>query len=190
MILSDRDIKTCLRNGTLKVEPLEDEETQIQPSGIDLRLGNQFRIFKSMSTPYIDPKQPVEGYTEALELDGSRPFILHPGEFILGTTQEHIKMADDLVGMIDGRTSLGRLGISIHTTSAGINPGWEGRLTLEISNSGKMPVALYPGMRVCKLSFVKLSSPPEKTYQTKEGAKYQSQNGLEESKLFKDFKWK
>ncbi|MEM7827258.1 MAG: dCTP deaminase, partial [Candidatus Aenigmatarchaeota archaeon] len=149
---------------------------------------NNFRIFKSISSPFIDTKQPIEGYTEVLELDNNKPFILHPGEFVLGITQEYIKMPDDLVGMIDGRTSLGRLGIGIHTTSAGINPGWEGKITLEISNNGKMPVALYPGMRVCKLSFIKMSSPPEKHYGLKEGAKYQAEEEIKESKIFKEFK--
>lgn len=190
MMLSDRDIKKYMKNGILKIEPMEDPDMQIQPSGIDLRLGNQFRTFKVVSTPFIDPKTPIEGYTELLEIDDSKPFILHPGEFALGTTKEYIKVPKDLVGIVDGRSSLGRLGISVHTTSAGISPGWEGFFTLEIANIGKMPVALYPGMRVCKLSLIKLSSEPEESYKEKKGSKYDKQTQLEESKIFQDFKWK
>lgn len=185
MILSDRDIKEYLKSGKLRVDNLEDPELQIQPSGIDLRLGNSFRIFKNMSIPFIDTKAPIENYTEAIEIADDKPFIIHPGEFVLGIIKEYIKVPNDLVGTVDGRTSLGRLGISIHTTSAGINPGWEGFLTLEISNIGKLPVALYPGMRICKVSFVKLTSPAEKPYKVD---KYKSPSVPEESKIFKEFK--
>lgn len=185
MILSDRELKEYLKSGRLKVDNLEDLETQIQPSGIDLRLGNTFRVFKNMSIPYIDTKAPIEGYTEPVEMQDDKPFIIHPGEFILGTTKEYIKVPSDLVGMIDGRTSIGRLGVSIHTTSAGLNPGWEGFLTLEISNVGKLPVALYPGMRICKVTFVKLTSEAERPYKS---TKYQYTSTPEESKIFKEFK--
>ena len=185
MILSDRDIKQYLKEGKLKIENLEDLEKQIQPSGIDLRLGNTFRIFRNMAVPFIDTKAPVEGYTETIEIEDDKPFIIHPGEFILATTKEYIKVPNDLAGMVDGRSSLGRLGISIHTTSTGLNPGWEGYFTLEIVNMGKIPVALYPGMRICKASFVKLTSEVEKPYQTN---KYQYTSTPEESKIFKEFK--
>lgn len=185
MILSDKDIKEYLKSGKLKIENLEDPETQIQSSGIDLRLGNSFRIFKSMAIPFIDIKAPVEGYTDTIEIEDSKPFIIHPGEFVLGTTKEFIRLPSDLVGMVDGRSSLGRLGISIHTTSAGLNPGWEGHLTLEISNVGKLPVAIYPNMRICKVTFVKLTSEAEKPYKTD---KYQYTSVPEESKIFKEFK--
>ena len=185
MILSDRDIKEYLKSGKLKVENMEDPEKQIQPSGIDLRLGNNFRVFKNMSIPFIDTKAPVENYTEPIEIPDEKPFIIHPGEFVLGIIKEYVKLPCDLVGTVDGRTSLGRLGINIHATSAGINPGWEGFLTLEISNIGKLPVALYPGMRICKMSFTKLSSEAEKPYQTD---KYKCPSVPEESKIFKEFK--
>lgn len=188
MILSDRDIKKVLKEGKLKIEPIEDPEMQIQPAWVDLRLGNEFRIFKSTSISYIDPKVPIDGYTEVIKVKDDKPFVLHPGEFVLGVTKEYIKMPDDLMGVIDGRSSMGRLGVVIHTTSAGINPGWEGIFTLEITNVGKMPVALYPGMRICKLVLHQLTSKPDKPYYLKKGAKYQKQSGTEESKIFKDFK--
>lgn len=184
MILSDRDIKQYLQEGKIKIENLENLDTQLQPSGVDLRLGNTFRIFKCMTIPFIDTKSPIEGYTEAIVVEDDKPFIIHPGEFVLGTTKEFIKVPSDLAGMVDGRSSLGRLGISIHTTSTGLNPGWEGFFTLEIVNVGKVPVAIYPGMRICKVSFVKLTSEADKPYQTN---KYKYTSVPEESKIFKEF---
>ncbi len=184
MILSDRDIKKYLAEGKLVIKNMEDPEKQIQPSGIDLRLGNTFRVFKNTTIPFIDTRAPVEGYTETVEIEDDKPFIIHPGEFVLGTTKEYIKVPNDLAGMVDGRSSLGRLGITIHTTSAGLNPGWEGFFTLEIGNVGRIPVALYPNMKICKASFVKLTSEAEKPYQTN---KYQYTSTPEESKLFKEF---
>jgi len=184
MILSDRDIKQSLKEGKIKIDNMEDPEKQIQPSGVDLRLGNTFKVFRNMSIPYIDTKSPVEGYTETIEIEDDKPFIIHPGEFILAATKEYIKVPNDLAAMVDGRSSLGRLGITIHTTSSGINPGWEGFFTLEIINLGKIPVALYPNMRICKISFVKLTSEAEKPYQSN---KYHYTSVPEESKLFKEF---
>ena len=188
MILSDKDIKKALEEGKLKIEPLEDKDDQIQPAWVDLKLGNEFRIFKTSSVSIIDTKSPIDGYTEAIKVEDGKPFVLHPGEFVLGTVKEYIRMPDDLMGVVDGRSSLGRLGIIVHTTSAGINPGWEGMFTLEMSNVGKVPVILYPGMRICKLVLQKLSSPAERPYDKRENTKYQKQSGIEESKIFKDFK--
>ncbi len=187
MILSDVDIKKALQKGDLKVEPLQDPESQIQPSGIDLRLGNEFRIFKATSVSMIDTKNPGDGYTEVVRIEDDQPFVLHPGDFILGTVKEFIKMPDDLMGVVDGRSSLGRLGVIVHTTSSGINPGWEGMFTLEISNVGKLPVTIYPGMRVCKLVLHKLTCPAERPYGKRADAKYHKQSGIEESKISKDF---
>ena len=186
-ILSDKDIKKYLKEGKIKIEPIDDPDVQIQPAWVDLRLGNEFRIFKTTSMSFIDPKVPIDGYTELIKLEDDKPFILHPGEFVLGCVKEYIKMPDDLMGVVDGRSSLGRIGVIIHTTSAGINPGWEGIFTLEITNVGKMPVALYPGMRVCKLVLHKLSSKSEKPYNLKKGAKYQKQSKIAETKIFRDF---
>lgn len=187
MILSDRDIKKYLAEGKLKIEPLEDPDKQIQGAWVDLSLGNEFRVFKVPSTPFIDPKVPIDGYTEVVHLENEKPFILHPREFVLGTIREYIKIPDDLMGAVDGRSSLGRLGIVVHSTSAGINPGWEGHLVLEISNVGKVPVMLYPNMKVCKLVLHELSSPAEKPYYKQKDAKYQKQTGISESKIFKEF---
>lgn len=186
MILPDHEIRKRLKKKSIVVEPLDDPEMQIQPAGIDLRLGNEFRIFKVTSIPYIDVKRKVEDYTEVVQKKDDEHFILHPHEFVLANIKEYIKMPADLVGAVDGRSSLGRLGIVVHATSASINPGWEGRLVLEMTNIGKMPVALYPGMRIAKLAFHKLSSPAERPYGKREGAKYQKQDGISEAKIYEE----
>jgi len=187
MILSDRDIKKYLAEGKLKIEPLESEE-QIQGAWVDLRLGNEFKVFITPSTPFIDPKNPsADGYTNTVTLDDEKPLILHPNEFVLGTVREYIRIPEDIMGSVDGRSSLGRLGVVVHSTSAGIAPGWEGNLVLEISNVGKIPVMLYPGMRVCKLVLHKLTSEAELPYYKQKDAKYQKQKTISESKIFKEF---
>lgn len=187
VVLSDRDIKEYLAKKKIIIEPLNDPESQIQPAWIDLRLGNKFRIFKPNSAALIDPKKRIDDYTEVVEAKEDKPFIIHPGEFVLGCVKEYIKISEDLMGVVDGRSSLGRLGIIVHSTAAGINPGWEGIFTLEITNVGKMPIALYPGMKICKLVLHKLSSPAERPYYMRKEAKYQKQKGLEESKIFEEF---
>jgi len=186
MILSDRDIKKYLKEGKLKIEPLN--EDRIEGASIDLTLGNEFRIFKVTAMPFIDPKNVTEGYTEVIRVEEGKPFILHPGEFVLGCVKEYIKIPEDLMGIVDGRSSLGRLGVIVHATAAAMNPGWEGKFVLEITNVGKMPVALYPGMRICKLVLHKLSSTAEKPYYKKKDAKYHKQKSIEESKIFQEFK--
>ncbi|MFH1445563.1 MAG: dCTP deaminase [Nanoarchaeota archaeon] len=188
MILPDHEIKKLLVEGRLKIEPLDDPENQIQPAGVDLRLGNTFRIFKTSAVPYIDTKKKAEDYTELVEIEDGNQFIIHPSEFVLGSVKEFIKLPDDLVGSLDGRSGIGRLGVSIHTTSSSINPGWEGILVLEISNVGKMPVALYPGMRIAKLALHKLSSPSEKPYNIKKGVLYHGQDNTNmQSKIHEEF---
>jgi dCTP deaminase len=185
MILSDRDIKSYINTGKILIEPkLKDE--QFQSAWIDLTLGKEFRIFKITQSALVDPKKPEE-ITEMIAIDGDKPFILHPGEFVLGTVNEYIKFPEDLAGAVDGRSSLGRLGVVVHITSTFVDPGWEGRLVLEITNVGKMPVALYPGMRICKLVFMKLSSPCEKPYYMKKDAKYQKQDSVDQSKIQQEF---
>ena len=185
MILPDHEIRKYLKEGKIVVEPLDDPENQIQPAQIDLRLGNDFRIFKAISTPYIDTKKGTEGYTEEIKIEDGSPFIIHPREFVLGTVKEYIKLPNDLVGVVDGRSSLGRLGVVIHSTSSSINPGWEGKFVLEITNIGKMPVALYPGQRVAKLAFHKLNSPAERGYAERK-AKYQAQKMIQEGRIHED----
>jgi len=185
MILSDRDIKNYIKSGKIFIEP-ELKEEQFQSAWIDLTLGKEFRTFKSIQSALIDPKNP-EDITEMITIDEDKPFIIQPGEFILGTVNEYVKFPDDLAGAVDGRSSLGRLGVVVHVTSTFVDPGWEGKLVLEITNVGKMPVALYPGMRICKLVFMKLSSPSEKPYYMKKDAKYFKQDKIGQSKIHQEF---
>jgi dCTP deaminase len=186
MILPDHEIKRLLDEGTLVVKPLDDPDVQIQPNGVDLRLGNEFRVFKVTSTPYIDTRQESRDYTESVILDDDRPFIIHPGEFVLAAIKEFIRMPADLMGAVDGKSSLGRLGIAIHATSASINPGWEGTFVLEITNMGKMPVALYPNMRIAKLVLHRMSSRCERPYNDRGDSKYNRQDSVMESKIHEE----
>lgn len=188
MILPDHEIKKLLKEGKLVIEPLEEPDLQIQPAGIDLRLGNEFRIFKTISTSCIDTRKENKDYTERIVLDDNKPFVIHPGEFVLASVKEYIKMPPDLMGSVDGKSSLGRLGISIHATSASINPGWEGRFVLEITNMGRVSVALYPNMRIAKLVLHKLSSECERPYNTRSDTKYNKQDSISESKIHEESK--
>lgn len=185
MILPDHEIKKRIKRGELSITPLHDPEHQIQPSGVDLTLGNEFRVFKTTSKPFIDTKGEVDDYTELITVDEGKAFILHPGEFVLGKVQEYIRLPDDIVGSMDGRSSLGRLGIVVHSTSSSVNPGWEGNLVLEMTNVGAVPVAVYPGMRICKISFHLMSSPAERPYSRRK-TKYQKQTTVTESKIQED----
>lgn len=184
MILSDRDLKEYLKSGKLVVEDLEDD--RIQAGWLDLSLGNHFRIFKTTSQPYIDVKDPTD-HTEKLTVPDDAPFIIHPGEFVLGQVKEKIKIPAELAAYVDGRSSLGRIGIVVHVTSGFVDPGFEGRLVLEMTNVGKMPVALHPGMRICKLVLFKMTSAAEVPYSFKKDAKYRDQQDVIASKLHKDF---
>ncbi len=165
-ILSDTDIKKYLESGKITISPLEDPEIQIQPSSVDLRIGREFKGFKIIRKPVIDPmdKSDLESYMESFYLEEDEPFIIHPGEFALATTYETVKLPGDLVARVEGRSSMGRLGITMHVTAGYIDPGFQGKITLEISNIGKMPVALYTGQRVCQIVFETMTSPSEKPY--------------------------
>lgn len=185
MILSDKDIKNYIESGKIFINPKIKDE-QLQSAWIDLTLGKEFRTFKSIRSALVDPKNPEE-ITEVITVEEDKPFIIHPGEFILGTVNEYVKFPNDLAGAVDGRSSLGRLGVVVHITSTFVDPGWEGKLVLEITNVGKMPVALYPGMRICKLVFMKLSSPSERPYNVKKDAKYFKQNKVDQSKISQEF---
>lgn len=191
MILSDKDIKEALKKGDISIEPLLDPEIQIQPSSVDLRLGNEFRIFKYVEMPYVDPqkKNNIE-ITEVKSIKDNERFIVHPGDFLLGTTLEYIKVPNNIVGRLEGRSSMGRLGLIIHSTAGYIDPGFEGKITLEISNLGKMPVALYPKMRICQIVFEKMTSPAERPYGINRDSKYQKQTHPEESKISEDKEFK
>lgn len=158
MLLSDTDIMRELKNGNLVIRPL-DEKLQIQPASVDLRLSNEFRIFKQTEKSYIDPRKDESEYTERVEIKRGKTLIMHPKEFVLGSTLEYIEIPVYLSARLDGRSSLGRLGLVIHSTAGTVEPGWKGKLTLEISNVGKLPLALYPNMRICQISFYRLESP-------------------------------
>ncbi|WXG45681.1 MAG: dCTP deaminase [Candidatus Atabeyarchaeum deiterrae] len=188
MILSDRDIKKLLQTGDLVIEPL-DPETQIQPSSVDLRLGDTFRLFKPSEKAYIDPinDRDLEKYTEVIKVEEGKPFILHPFEFVLASTIERVKLPDYLVGRLEGRSSLGRIAVVIHATAGFVDSCFDGHLTLEMSNVGKLPVALYPGQRICQVVFEKLSSPSERPYgHPDRESKYQHQQGPEPSRIYRD----
>ena len=189
MILSDRDIKAAIASGKVKMETKRtDLAAHIHASSMDLRLGNVFKVYEHSKYAILDPKDPTSfaQNMRIIEVAEGEPFIVQPGEFILGVTQEKITVPDDLVVRVEGRSSLGRLGIIIHSTAGFVDPGFSGTITLEISNLNRMPVALYPGMRVCQLAFETMSSPAETPYHKKPGSKYQGQMLPEESRLSLD----
>lgn len=192
-ILSDKDIKEHLRSGKITINPLTNPKVQIQPSSVDLRIGNEFKGFKIIRKPCIDPmdQSDLESYMESFHLEDGEPFIIHPGEFTLATTYETIKLPNDLVARVEGRSSMGRLGVTMHVTAGFIDPGFHGKITLEISNIGKMPVALYTGQRVCQIVFETMTSPSEKPYGHPErDSKYMGQNSPVTSKIKHDYEIK
>lgn len=187
MILSDRDIRKRLDSGDIKITPAPDLASQLGSASLDLRLSSKFRVFKPTSTPYIDPRNPATFAELTTSVDvaeagqqpllpqgssGPRPFIVHPRDFVLGMTEEHVELPADIAARIEGRSSLGRLGIVIHATAGHIDPGYVGGITLEITNLGTVPVLLYPGMRFCQLVFDTMTSPVQTKYSDKKGAKY------------------
>ena len=189
MILSDRDIKKALDSGRVKVEsPQKELFRHIHASSMDLRLGNIFKLYEHSKFSVLDPKNPetVVGNMRTITVAEGDPFIVQPGEFVLGVTMETLTVPDDLVVRVEGRSSLGRLGIIIHSTAGFVDPGFSGTITLEISNLNRMPVALYPGMRICQLAFEMMSSPAEMPYNLKPFSKYQGQVLPEESRHSKD----
>ena len=190
MILSDRDIKARILKGDIVVEsPDNDHHANIGASSMDLRLGKYFKIYDHTKFAVLDPLQPeaFKNIARLIEVDDERvPFIVQPGEFVLGVTLEKIKISDDMVARVEGRSSLGRLGIIIHSTAGFVDAGFEGTITLEITNINRMPVALYPGMRVCQLAFEEMSSPADVPYHKKGSSKYQGQVYPEESKIAMD----
>ena len=185
-VLSDRTIKEQLASGRIVIEPLD--ENSIQPASIDLRLDDTFRIFQVTTRPYVDVREPVEDFTELVTIDHDQPFILQPGAFCLATTLEVITLPDDLVARVDGRSSLGRLGLLVHATAGYVDPGWTGKLTLELSNQSQMPIALYYGMRISQISFFTLSSAVDRPYGSPGlGSKYRGQTGPTPSRISEDF---
>jgi len=185
MVLSDKDIREAIRKKKIIIKPALNFSEQLGSNSIDLRLGNTFRIFDHSKYAFIDPfkKNIGEEITREIRLKSKEPFIIQPGDFVLGTTVEYIELPDDLVGALEGRSSIGRLGIIVHSTAASIECGFRGKITLELANMGKMPVALYPGMRICAIAFMQMSSPADVPYYKKVGAKYVGQSDPLESKL-------
>ena len=191
-ILSDKTIKEYLEEGKIVIDPLKDEQ-QIQPSSVDMRLGDEFKVFKVIRKPYIDPKdeEDIAEYMESSTVPEGEAFIIHPNEFALATTQEYVKVPDDLVARVEGRSSMGRLGVTMHVTAGYVDPGFEGRITLEISNIGAMPVALYPGQRVCQLVFETMTTPAELPYgHPKRNSKYITQLKPESTRVKLDYELK
>ena len=166
MILSDTDIKKAIKAGRVQITPKPNYKTQLGPCSIDLHLGNRVAVFKHSRYPYVDLKNPApaEGIMQEIIVGKGEAFVMQPGDFALVTTVENLKLADDIVGKIEGRSSLGRLGIIVHGTASIFDPGWDGKPTMELGNLGVMPVALYPGMRVCAFTFEELSSRAENPY--------------------------
>jgi dCTP deaminase len=188
MILSDADIRRRLTAGDLVVEPLADPDLQIQPASIDLRLGREFLEFQRTNISCIHPnsEQEVGEYVDETYVDEGEEFILHPGDFVLGTTKERVEIPPDLLGTVQGRSSLGRLAIVIHATAGIIDPGYRGQITLELSNLGTAPVALSPEMRISQVIFTELKTTAAEPYGTERGSKYQDQTGPQASRIQSD----
>ena len=189
VILSDRSLKQQITEGRIVIEPLD--EALIQPSSIDVRIANLFRVFRNHTRGVIDVKVDLTELTELIEIpqDGTQPFMLHPGEFVLGSTLERIAVPDDLVARIEGKSSLGRLGLLIHSTAGFIDAGFDGHVTLELANVASLPITLYPGMKIGQVSFMEMTTPADNPYgKGAAGSKYQGQRGPTPSRYFENFR--
>jgi len=174
MLLSDKHIKEAIRAKEIVIDPYD--ESFVQPASIDLRLGNKLRVFRSTKIPYVDVMQEIPDLTELVEIDEVNPFYLHPSEFALGVILERVRLPSNLAGRLDGKSSLGRLGLMVHSTAGWVDPGWNGHLTLELSNVSQLPISLYYAMKISQLSFLQLTSPAEHPYGASSlGSKYQDQ---------------
>ena len=185
-VLSDRDIRAALEAGRVRIDPYD--PSCLQPSSVDLHLDRHFRVFRNNRYPFIDVRRPQPDLTELLSVEDDEPFILHPGEFVLGQTIEWVELPDDLVARLEGKSSLGRLGLLIHSTAGYVDPGWKGTLTLELSNVANLPITLYHGMKIGQVSFERMSSPVERPYGSPAlGSKYQGQRSPTASEFYRDF---
>jgi len=185
-VLSDRDILAAIDADRVVIRPFDPAD--VQPASVDLHLDRRFRVFRNNRYPYIDLRQAQPNLTELLEIGDDEPFILHPGEFVLGQTLEWVELPDDLLAHLDGKSSLGRVGLLIHSTAGYVDPGWKGTLTLELSNVANLPIALYQGMKIGQISFVRMSSPVDRPYGSPElGSKYQGQSEPTASAFHRDF---
>ena len=186
MILSDRTIREELDAGRIVIDPLG--EGCIQPSSVDLHIDRYFRVFRNHTMGHIDVKQNLEDLTELVEIGVDDTFILHPGEFVLGSTSERVALPDDLVARLEGKSSLGRLGLLIHSTAGFVDAGWDGQLTLELSNVANLPITLYPEMKIGQISFMRMDGPVEHPYGGEEaGSKYQGQDEPTASRYYLNF---
>ena len=185
MILSDRTIRAEIEAGRIVIDPFDPD--CVQPSSVDLHVDAEFRVFANNRYPYIDVKEEQPDLTELVEVKPDEPFILHPGEFVLGSTLERVALPNDLVARLEGKSSLGRLGLLIHSTAGYVDPGWDGYLTLELSNVANLPITLYPGMKIWQISFFQLTTSADVPYGSA-GSKYQGQRGPTASRFFEDFR--
>ncbi|HSX58106.1 MAG TPA: dCTP deaminase [Candidatus Saccharimonadales bacterium] len=185
MILSDRDIRAAISSGKITIDPHPDLVDQLGSCSIDFHLGSTFKIFNHSKYPYIDPRSPnlTSELMKDISVADGEAFIMRPGEFCLATTVENLKLADDLLGRLEGRSSMGRIGIIVHSTAARFDPGWDGTPVLELGNIGVLPVALYPGMKICSFTFEELSSPSDNPYVKRHNAKYANQKSPEASRI-------
>ncbi|MPZ94993.1 MAG: dCTP deaminase [Propionibacteriales bacterium] len=186
MLLSDRDIRAEVDKGRVVLDPYDDG--MVQPSSVDVRLDRFFRVFENHRYPHIDPAEDQPELTRAVEPAGPEPFILHPGEFVLGSTYEVISLPDDIAARLEGKSSLGRLGLLTHSTAGFIDPGFTGHVTLELSNVATLPIKLWPGMKIGQFCFFRLSSPSEHPYGSdRSGSRYQDQRGPTQSRSHLNF---
>lgn len=185
MILADREIMAALKSGRIKIDPAPDLSKQLGSVSIDFRLGHTFMVFEHSRFSFIDPQQPqsIGDAMRTIVVSNGDPFIMQPGDFALASTMESLELPDDLVGRLEGRSSIARLGITVHSTAAMFEPGWIGTATMELSNLGRMAVALYPGMRICAFSFEEVTSPVLTPYRLKKNAKYVGQRDPQASAL-------
>ncbi|WP_431842912.1 dCTP deaminase [Calidifontibacter indicus] len=186
MLLSDRDILAQIDAGRVVLDPWD--EGMVQPSSVDIRLDKFFRLFDNHKYPYIDPSEEQDELTRLVEVDSDEAFVLHPGEFVLGSTFETITLPDDVAARVEGKSSLGRLGLLTHATAGFVDPGFSGHVTLELSNVATLPIKLWPGMKIGQLCFFQLSGPAENPYGSeKYGSHYQGQRGPTASRSYKNF---
>jgi dCTP deaminase len=186
VVLSDRTIRQEIESGRIVIDPFD--ASNVQPSSVDVRVDRQFRVFHNARYPFIDVRQPMDDLTELVEISDDEPFILHPGEFVLGQTLERVTLPDDLVARLEGKSSLGRLGLLIHSTAGFVDSGFSGNLTLELSNVANLPITIYHGMPIGQISFMRMDGPVERPYGSGEaGSKYQGQAEPTPSRFYLNF---
>ena len=187
VILSDRDLLAEINKGSIIIEPFD--SACVQPSSIDVKVSNLFRVFRNHTAAVLDVKKDLTGLMELVEVPEGEAFLLHPGEFALGSTLERVAVPNNLVARVEGKSSLGRLGLVIHSTAGFIDAGFDGHVTLELANLANLPITLYPGMKIGQISFITMTSPAEKPYGSgAHGSKYQGQRGPTPSRYFENFK--